>query len=227
MKKTIISGKELRSKLTTIPDRRAEYRMWLKHSDLNRLFGTDADWLVEHLTEGEGPLENCFLIFYENLGHGLQKHLRTFLEEKHTLDSLKKENLGYLRTLLSTFVSGDLSAENETNAIIDDSIYEIITYKNHEITERTLNIRKQKEQEQRCLPFQLLENTTNAQIRSFSTAIRSKVDEAKSVGIKRILSTLPPSPGDDYYWSQHRQDWIYKYSSGTYRFKGVDDSDYD
>ena len=228
MKKIFISGKRLRSEIvSTPPNRKGEYRLWVKSSEFERLFGKDTESVVEHFNHGVGALENHICIFYTNLNNGMREHLERFLESQHSLDSIEKENLGILRTGLSSLLSGDQSDQDATNELLDLSIFEIITYKDHEISGETLRIREQRENERHCLPFQDLESTHHPQLTSFSIKVNSKIKEAKEVGIKQILSTLPPRPSPKHYWNHELQIWGCISYGSYYRFKGVDDPDYD
>jgi hypothetical protein len=64
MKTIILSGTTLRNELgSKKPIRKGEYRLLLKRNEVQRLFGEDTDWLLRHLSEGEGQLKCHYYIF--------------------------------------------------------------------------------------------------------------------------------------------------------------------
>lgn len=228
MKQLIISGKELRMGMASkVPIRKGMYRLWLKLSEFKRLFGEDAAWLVKHFNQGEGLLENHFCIFYHTFYCDLQEHLERILTQEHDLRSIEKEGLGLLRTHLSSLLSGDQSDKDITNEFIDLSIFEIITYKNHEIRDDLLDKKTQGEKKKHFLPFQTLENITHPQLSSFSIKLKEMLNEAKELGELQILCALPHRPSSHHYWNHEYEYWARPSSINAFRFKGVDDSDFD
>jgi hypothetical protein len=105
-------------------------------------------------------------------------------------------------------------------------MFEVITYKDHEITDTTLKKRAQKEQEQHRRPFQISENTKVTQLRSLSTTVKERVKAAQEFGTTMILSTLSPRPSLHHIRDHESEYWWCIANDSYFRFEGVDDPDF-
>ena len=230
MRQIILTGKQLRNEGSTFPmesESKAEFRIWIKSQAVHRLFGDDSDWLCERLLQGDGQLKGHYCIWHHRVFWRISENLRSVITNTHTFEALYDRTLGKVRTYISSLLCGDQSDAANTNAFLDESMFEITVY-DVGVFSASLDYKQwfNESKGSSLLPFDLSQSIMDTKLSSFASRLETIVNEARDVGINLILKTLPPRPSSKHIWNSDIKMWGLYQSDPSYRFKGVDDSDF-